>query len=97
MRFKDSGNRYAPYKTVFWPEHANYCKACQQVDIAKPATFVHVCGYPGSALLQEHLIKLQAPAEKAKAAKVLQWAKDAGTFKLQGAKQVVPTKYAGDE
>lgn len=69
------------HQTVTWADHLDGCQKCKAVNLAKPGTFTLACA-EGSPLLMEKLVVLQAPAEREKKQKVLEWAKKAGVFKL---------------
>ena len=68
-------------REVFWSDHYPGCKHCREVDLAKPRTFSLACVL-GSQLLNDELVKRQAPIVKQKRAEVLEWAKRAGVFKV---------------
>ena len=69
------------YTVVTWDDHAPSCEKCRKVDINKTSTFVLACA-EGSPLLTEKCVKVYAPVYKKKREEVLEWAKQAGVFKI---------------
>lgn len=69
------------YETVIWSDHYPSCKGCREVDLGKPASFVHACAHPGAALLNEELQKRQAPVVAKQRQEVKEWARKTGVFK----------------
>lgn len=65
-------------KEIFWGDHAPACERCREVDLQRPATFVHACACPGAQLLDEVLRKRQAPVVRENAKQVREWAEKAG-------------------
>lgn len=68
------------YEHIVWGDHYYGCEKCREVDLDKPASFVAACPL-GSRLINEELIKRQAPVVRENAQKVREWARKAGVFK----------------
>lgn len=67
---------------VTWSDHAPGCAKCREVDLDRPASFAAACAQ-GSALLQEEMIRRQAPVVRQKSAEVRKWAEKTGVFKVK--------------
>lgn len=68
------------YTQIYWGDHWPGCEKCRSVDLDKSASFVHAC-VMGSQLINEEMVKRQAPIVKQKREEVRKWAEAAG-FKM---------------
>lgn len=70
------------YRQVYWNDHWPSCEKCREVDLEKSASFVKACA-TGSQLINEEMIKRQAPVVRQKRKEEREWAQRAGVFHIK--------------
>ena len=70
------------FTQIEWGDHWPGCDKCRQVDLEKSDSFTVAC-VTGSQLINEELVKRQAPIVKQKREEVRKWAEKAGVFKMK--------------
>ena len=83
MKFRTGYELGKPvFTVVYWSDHYLACEKCRKVDLEKSSTFFLAC-VTGAQLLNEELVKRQAPIVAKKNEEVRKWAEYAGVFKMK--------------